>query len=100
MGNVGVDACDQLCTGLREVGASRRGRVVAVAGGRGTAVEVSGAGEVLADQSRANDFAVLRDEAAIGLSVEEEMGEGGRRERVEHTQQKGADGGEQDGDTQ
>ena len=71
---VALHPVDQLLVGGAEVRAAGRQAVVAiVAGGRGAAVEILGPGEVLADQLRADDLAVGRDQAAVGLVRENDL---------------------------
>ena len=46
-------------------------------------MEVAVAGERLADQRRADDLAVLLDQAAVGLAREQHLGEAGHGQRIE-----------------
>ena len=65
-----------------EVGAARRGAVVAVAGRRRPGVEVLGRREGLADQLGADDHAVALDERAVGGVLPPDLGDRGDDERV------------------
>ena len=77
------------------------GDPVAVTGGRGTAVEVAGAGEGLTDPVRADEFAVgVVDERAGGLLGEYNVGDSGDDQRVEDAQSHGGDDGVEDGGEQ
>ena len=81
--DAGLDPVDQGGAGRAEVGAAGGRGVVAVgAGGRGARVEVGRAGEVLADQRRADDGAVADQQAAAGLVGEEQAGEAGDGQRI------------------
>ena len=54
-------------------------------------MEVARAGEGLADEMRANQVAVARDELAFSLLWEEDVSEAGNDERVADAQQNGGD---------
>ena len=77
-------AVDERATGRAKVRAAGGAGIVAVfAGGRRPAVEVTVAGEVLADQLRADHMAVPFDQAAVGLVREGHLGDARDHERIE-----------------
>src|ERR1700739_28469 len=65
--DVALDALYQLRVGLGEIRSAGGGRVVSVARSGGTRVEIAVRGEALCQQFRADDLAVLQDEAARGF---------------------------------
>ena len=54
-------------------------------------MEVAGRGEGLADQGGADDLAIARDEAAVGLGGEDRLAEAGDREGIEEPGDRGQD---------
>jgi hypothetical protein len=91
-----LDAVDERLVGLGQVGAAGGSGVVAVAGGRGARMEVLVGSEALRQQLRADDLAVLEDEASGGLVREDGAGDARDQQRIADAQQDGGHDGEAD----
>ena len=94
-----VDAVDQLFRGRPEIGAGGVGGVIGRvdglagvggvrrAGRRGTRAEIFVAGEILADQRRADNDAAAFDLASIGFIAKGELRDAGDRQRIGEARQ-------------
>src|SRR6266567_4918904 len=91
--DIGGDTVDQLLVRRGVVGAARVGGVIAVACSRWPGVEVLRAGKRLADDARADELAILLDQLAVRLVLEENLREAGDEVGIDEAEDEGRDDG-------